>query len=304
MSLEIISPSFFTSLQDNGRFGYKHIGVTNSGVMDEFAYNILNLLLNNQKNTNVLEISFSNFKVKFLEETLVALSGADSKVYLNGIEKKVWQSFNVKIGDILEIKKINSGTKLYLGVKDGFGIKKEFGSNSLTIKENLGGINGDFLKKGDILPFKKYNLHYNKRLKQKFIPKYESELTLRVILTYQNEYFSQDEIEKFFSSEFIVTNDFNRMACKLSGKKIISKIKGIVSEGIVFGSIQIPNDGKPIILLKDRQTIGGYPKIGVVLDVDCFKLSQVKPNTKVRFKKISLSEALKKSKKFYNSFNL
>jgi allophanate hydrolase subunit 2 len=92
------------------------------------------------------------------------------------------------------------------------------------------------------------------------------------------------------------------MACKLSGEAIKCDINGIISEGIAFGSIQIPNDGQPIVLLKDRQTIGGYPKIGVVLGLDCFKLSQAKANTKIRFEEISYEEAIQRSKEFYSSF--
>jgi biotin-dependent carboxylase-like uncharacterized protein len=303
MSLEVLNPSFFTTIQDSGRFGYSHIGVTNSGVMDEYAYNILNILLNNKQDTNVLEISFFNFEVMFLRPTKIALTGADAIIKLNNELIKPWRTHSVKSGDILKIGKFFSGSKLYLGVKGGFSIKKEFGSNSTTIKEKLGGINGEFLKTGDILNYKSYINYYDKRLKEKYIPKYSEELELRVVLSYQEDSFSKEEKDKFFSSEYIISNDFNRMACKLKGEKINSSLDGIISEGIVYGSIQIPKDGQPIILLKDRQTIGGYPKIGVVLDIDCFKLAQAKPNTKIKFKPISFESAIKKSKEFYNSFN-
>lgn len=303
MSLEVLNPSFFTTIQDSGRFGYSHIGVTNSGVMDEYAYNILNVLLDNDKDSSVLEISFFNFEVMFLRPTKIALTGADAIIKLNNELIKPWRTHSVKSGDILKIGKFFSGSKLYLGVKGGFSIKKEFGSNSTTIKENLGGISGDFLKKGEILNYKSYIAYSDKRLKEKFIPQYPEELELRVVLSYQEDSFSKEEKDKFFSSEYIISNDFNRMACKLKGEKINSSLDGIVSEGIVFGAIQIPKDGQPIILLKDRQTIGGYPKIGVVLDVDCFKLAQAKPNTKIKFKNISFDSAVEKSKEFYTSFN-
>ncbi len=304
MSLEIINPSFFTTIQDNGRVGYCDIGVTNSGVMDSFAYNTLNMLLNNPKNSNAIEISFSNFEVKFLENTQMGVCGSDALVYLNEKQISLWQTHNVKKGDILKVGKFLSGAKLYFTVKDGFEIHKEFGSNSTTIKEKLGGLNGNFLKKGDILKYKYINAHHNSKLKKSFIPKYSDTLELRVMLTYQDNSFDKSEIDKFFNCEYTITNDFNRMACKLRGKEIKSNINGIISEGIVLGSIQIPSDGQPIILLNDRQTIGGYPKIGVVLDIDCYKLSQAKPNTKIRFKEISISEATIKSKEFYCCFNL
>ena len=111
------------------------------------------------------------------------------------------------------------------------------------------------------------------------------------------------EKEKFFSSEFSVSPESNRMGMKLNGEKITPKISGIISEGIAFGSIQIPSSGQPIILLKDRQTIGGYAKIGSVLAIDCFKLSQAKNNTKIRFEEIDIKSAQEKMKNFYLDFD-
>lgn len=187
-----------------------------------------------------------------------------------------------------------------MAVFGGFDIKKEFGSNSVTIKENLGGLDGNKLKKGDILPFNSCTFNYTMKLKEEFIPKYEDNLTLRVIFSYQENYFLDEEKKRFLTLTYLVTNDFNRMAVKLSGEAIKCEINGIISEAIAFGSIQIPKDGQPIVLLKDRQTIGGYPKIGVVLGIDCFKLSQAKANTKIRFQEISYEEAVKKTKEFYS----
>ena len=181
--------------------------------------------------------------------------------------------------------------------------KKNLGVTQTTIKENLGGLDGKQLKKGDFLPFPSSKKVVNQRLKNKFIPKYDEEvLTLRVLLSYQENTFSKEEKEKFFNSTYTVTNDFNRMACKLNGEAISSTLDGIISEGISFGSIQIPKDGKPIILLKERQTIGGYPKIGSVLSCDCFKLAQRKINSKIKFEEIDIIEAQEKIKCFYNIF--
>ena len=305
MSLEILNPQLFTLVQDKGRFSYSSIGVTSSGVMDEYAYLILNKLLDNPQNTNVLEISFSNNSFKVDKDTLIAVTGAYCEFFINDIALDTWQKHTVKVGDILKVGKIKSGTKVYLGVKNGFDIKKEFGSNSTTIKENLGGLNGDKLKKGDVLEYKEFlNTHMPiKRLHSKYLPKYEDKLTLRVILSYQDDFFKQEEKDKFFSSAYTITNEFNRMGCKLQGEAIRCDIDGIISEGISFGAIQIPKDGQPIILLKDRQTIGGYPKIGSVLNIDCFKLSQCKPNTKINFVSISLEEGQDKVKEFYRSLS-
>lgn len=302
MSFELINNPILATLQDKGRFGYSHNGVSNSGVMDEFAYFCANKMLGNAIDTNIIEISFSNVIFKANTNTQIAITGALCEFFINDISKPCWQTYNIKVGDIIKIGKILEGNIVYLGVYDGFAIKKEFGSNSTSIKENLGGIDGNKLKKGDILPFKNHKVFHTIRLKKEFIPRYDSVLTLRVVLGYQEEYFSKEQKDKFFSNTFFLTNEFNKMAAKLSGEPILCDLDGIISEGISFGAIQIPQDGQIIILLKDRQTIGGYPKIGSVLSIDCFKLSQARVNTKIRFKEFSLKEASKKVKDFYLSF--
>ena len=302
MSLEIINNPILVMLQDKGRYGYSDIGVTNSGVMDEYAYYAANKMLGNSFDTNILEIAFSNVIFKANAPTQIAITGAICELFINDIPKQCWQTHNVKAGDIIKIGKILKGIRVYLGVFGGFDIKKEFGSNSTTIKENLGGLNGDKLKKGDILAFKEISCSFDARFKKELIPSYEDELILRVVLSYQSDLFANKEKKKFFSNSFTVSNDFNRMGCKLNGESILCDVNGIISEGISFGAIQVPSDGQPIILLKDRQTIGGYPKIGSVLAIDCFKLSQVKANTKIRFSEISIDEATKKTRRFYSSF--
>jgi allophanate hydrolase subunit 2 len=148
-------------------------------------------------------------------------------------------------------------------------------------------------KKGNELTYKEHLSFIQRRLQEHYIPTYDERLELNVVLSYQHQHFNTQEKEKFFSSEYRVTNEISRMGYKLKGEPISSNLDGIISEGIAYGSIQIPNDGQPIVLLKERQTIGGYPKIGVVLENDCYKLAQAKPNTKIRFKEISMEEAIK-----------
>ncbi len=302
MSFEILNNPIFVSIQDKGRFGFSHFGVTNGGVMDEYAYFCANKLLKNSLDANILEISFSNVIIKAIKNTQISITGAICEFSINDEKKELWQTHNIKNGDILKIGKIISGNRVYLAVSEGFDIEKEFGSNSTTIKENLGGLDGNKLKKGDILPFKSSFFSHTCRWKKEFIPNYEEDLILRIIFSYQENCFSKEEKEKFLKSTYLVTNDFNRMACKLSSEPIKCKINGIISEGIAFGSVQIPNDGQPIVLLKERQTIGGYPKIGTILDIDCFKLSQARANTKIRFEEISYAKALEESRSFSKIF--
>ncbi len=301
---EVISPGILTLIQDKGRFGFMSKGITPSGAIDEFAYLWANYLLGNNLDLNVLEIAFSGLTLKANKNTSISVTGADLSFSINNKIYKPWQTFKIKDGDILKFSKNIIGQRAYLSVKNGFLILKEFGSTSTTLKEGLGGIEGRALKKGDVLPFIDSLSLPIKRLKSIYQPDYNQALKLRVVLGYQHENFSKEEKIKFFSKEFRVSKEANRMGIKLEGESIQADIDGIISEGICFGAIQVPKDGRPIILLKDRQTIGGYPKIGSVLSVDCFKLSQAKAGTTVTFQEISIEEALLETKSFYKQFKI
>ncbi len=302
MSLEILNNPIFATIQDIGRLKYTHLGVSVSGVLDEYAYLMANKILDNDLDENIIEIFFSNISFKVLNNIQIVITGAKCEFFINNKLHRTWKNYILIKGDIIKIGKILEGSKVYLAIKDGFDIKKELLSNSTTIKESIGGLDGFKLKKGDILASRMIKPTYNKHLKKKYIPTYNGILELRVVLSYQNDFFKQKEQNKFFNNVYTITNDFNRMACKLEGEAISCDIGGIISEGIAFGSIQIPSDGKPIILLKERQTIGGYPKIGSVLNIDCFKLAQKRPNMQVIFKKISLNEAQNEMKQFHKIF--
>lgn len=300
---ELIKAGIYTTIQDKGRFSFMHLGVTNSGFMDEYAANACNKLLDNSLDTNLLEILFPSLQIKVTQNSTIAITGAKCEFFINGVQKSIWETHFVRVGDEIKISKILEGQRVYLGVKGGFQIEKEFGSYATSQKESFGGLNGQKLVNNDILPYEENSTFIKRRWKEKYIPQYKKELTLRVILSYQCDTFEQEQIDKFFNSEYTITPDFNSMACKLDGEAIECTISNLISEAIAFGSIQIPKDGKPIILLKERQTIGGYPKIGSVLSLDCFKLAQMKPGNKIRFEKIEVNEAREKVLKFIEAFS-
>lgn len=298
--MRVLKTSLLSSLQDLGRVGYGDIGVSQSGVMDECSFNHLNNLLANPYNTNAIEISLGGVEFEVLGDTHIAITGAEVKITINQIEVPMWKSLHVRKDDRISIGFAKSGTTIYLGVCGGFEIQKILGSNSVCIKEGIG---GSALKVGDILPFACKSFNESRKLKDEFLPHFKDEITLHVIPSYQYEQFDKNELEKFFISTYKVTPQSNRMGFRLSGYTLKNVKKGIISEGISYGSIQIPTHGEPIILLKERQTIGGYPKIGTVLPLDCFMLAQSKVGTKVRFSKISLENATKKMREFYADFN-
>ena len=289
---EVISTGIFTTLQDRGREGYKHLGVTESGAMDEYAYLWSQKLLDN-KNTNALEVMVG-LKLKVQKSTTIAICGADLDFQINGLSKAIWQTYCVEEGDILSFPKRLLGQRAYLAVKDGFLSEKVYGSYATTLKENIGAK----LQRDDVLVFNSYKTYPTKRLQKQYIPNYKEPLILRLLLTYQNDYFSKEEQEKFFNNEYEITLESDRMGAKLRGEAITPTIGGIISEGIAFGSVQIPKDGQPILLLKERQTIGGYPKIGTVLAIDCFKFSQRSVGERVRFEPVTLEISREEIKAF------
>lgn len=302
MSFIVLNNPILATIQDSGRYGLTHLGITPSGAADMFAYTMVNKLLDNPINANTLEIFHGHISLQATKPTTIALAGANGNIFINETPISPWKTYKIRTNDIIKVTQLSQGMILYLSVKDGFDIPKILNSNSTTIKEGLGGIDGNKIQKADQLVYKESFSIISKRLQKAFIPNYGNYLELRVVLSYQHKHFSSQEKQKFFHSEYLVTNEISRMGYKLQGEAISSDLDGIISEGIAFGSIQIPNDGQPIVLLKERQTIGGYPKIGVVLLSDCYKLAQAKPNTKVKFKEISLEEGTKISKDFLSQF--
>ena len=299
---EVLNAGVLTLLEDKGRFGFNDIGVTQAGVMDEYAFLWANKLLNNDLNAACLEVLYSGLRLKATASCVIALTGANLQVCLNDCYIQPWQTYNLQAGDILHFTKSLNGQRAYLGVKKGFKVQKVFGSCSTSIKEKLGLFQGRAIQTSDFLPYKSSFETSGKKVKQSLIPKYEKHVTLRVVLGYQEALFDESVKERFFSSTYTISNENNRMGMKLTGEAIACNEDGIISEGIAYGAIQIPKDGQPIILLKERQTIGGYPKIGSVLSIDCFKLSQMKAGNSVRFEPISIAKAQEKLKDFYEMF--
>jgi biotin-dependent carboxylase-like uncharacterized protein len=296
---EVLAAGIQATIQDLGRVGLAEIGVSSAGALDEFAFHHANRLLDNEYGTNMLEIVFGGVKLKAKGSTTFVLTGARVDATINGKAIEIWKTYKINDEDVINLGFATSGTRVYLAVKDGFEIEEEYGSCSVSIKEKIG---GKPLYVKQFLPFTCKVLRDNRKLVNKYQPNYDKLLKLRVVAGYQWDMFEAKEREKFFNSSYKVTGQNDRMGYRLSGEKIASTCKGIVSEPIAYGSVQIPAHGEPIVLLKERQTIGGYPKIGAVIPIDCFKLAQTKQDSEVEFELISLDEAKVISKKFYKIF--
>tara|TARA_Y100001970_G_scaffold288692_1_gene416713 strand:+ start:3100 stop:4023 length:924 start_codon:yes stop_codon:yes gene_type:complete len=291
---KVIRPGINSTFQDLGRFGLQHLGIVASGCMDQLLFCRSNKLVGNQVSEGALEFAYQGPLVEFVgESALVAVSG---KVNFNIIAKNGKtkygipnKSFILTNGDKVDILSTINSVYGYLSIAGGFKLKEIKGSVSTLVRAKIGPNNGDKLKPDDKI-FCNDPLSKNKIKKFKF--DLDQDNSIRVMKGLQVDYFSKKSQEDFFSKEYKVTRLTDRMGMRLEGEKIENIVnKNIKSEGITKGSIQIPGDGQPIVLLSDHPTIGGYPKIANVISADYDKLVQKTPGTKIKFKLVDLSVA-------------
>lgn len=287
MSLRVEQPGILALLQDGGRFGQHRIGLTNGGPLDPQAFDYCNRLLQNPPGSTAVEISFGGAEFTAETDTFVCLTGADMGLRINGEPAEQWRVLPVRAGDVLSIGFAEKGSRAYLGVAEGFSVAPHFGSSATVMREGIGGLHGDKLGAGDSLPCPTVHQRHLRYLPREQQPHYHDIVTVRVIPGYQQKFFSRYQQRRFFSHAYHVSARCDRMGYRLEGPAIECDIDGILSEGICFGAIQIPADGQPIVLLNDRQTIGGYPKIGAALSLDCGQLAQLRPGGRVHFAPIT-----------------
>lgn len=287
MSLKVIQPGILSLLQDSGRQGKHRIGLTNGGPLDGEAFYYCNRLLGNPEGCTAIEVSFGGIQLESQLDTFICVTGATMPLRINGTDKPLWEVHRIKAGDIISLDFASRGCRAYLGVADGFSIDPSFGSTATVMRENIGGLHGDKLHSGDELPCAEVRDRRRYYLPADRQPHYQNTVTVRVIPGYQQHHFSRLQQRRFFSHSYTVSDRCDRMGYRLEGAPIVCDIEGILSEGICFGAIQVPADGQPIVLLNDRQTIGGYPKIGSALSLDAARLAQLTPGGTVHFAPVS-----------------
>ena len=294
MGIRILKGGMLTTVQDLGRTGYQSQGFSVAGVMDVRSFKIANLLLDNPENEAVLEFTLIGPTLEFTSSTIIAITGGDFQPVLNGEPVEMYRALYINKGDILKFGSARTGSRGYIAFSSYLNIPVVMGSRCTNLKSSLGGFKGRKLQAGDYIGFRIKRRYLPFFLSRKLEPDHfdDVQAELRVVMGPQDDLFSRQGLETFLTQEYTVTSDFDRMGCRLEGPFIAPK-KGsdIISDGIAFGSIQVPAHGKPIILLADRQTTGGYGKIATVASVDIPKLVQRKTDHKIRFRAISVEEA-------------
>lgn len=294
MGIRILKAGMMTTVQDLGRTGYQSQGFSVGGVMDVRSFKIANLLLDNPENEPVLEFTLIGPTLEFTADTIIAITGGDFQPELNGKPAPMYTAVYINKGDILKFGSARTGSRGYIAFSCYLSIPVVMGSRCTNLKCGIGGFKGRRLLDGDYINFRikrRYLRYFLSRTLD--LDEFDQEsAVLRVVLGPQDDLFSKQGIETFLGSEYTVTGDFDRMGCRLDGPYIGRKENvDMISDGIALGSVQVPSNGKPLVLLADRQTTGGYPKIATVASVDIPKLVQRKTDHKIRFKAISVEEA-------------
>ena len=301
---EILRPGTNTTIQDKGRSHLYHIGITISGAMDQRIFILSNALVNNDLNEGTLEFAYQGPLLKLKNGSVnFAITG---NVNFNILrenstieEGKCYQNYLLNNEDHIDIISTKNSVFGYLAIEGGFEIEKVWDSYSINTKAKIGPNDGEKFSAGGKIYIKKSKVE--NFMEKKIDYKDSLEKSIRVTKGTNFNYFSEEAKNKFFKDEYLVTKLSDRMGMRLEGSKLDNIVSSnIKSEGLVKGVVQVPADGNPIILFSDHGSIGGYPKIAVVITADHDKAAQLIPGSKIKFKEVNLDEAEKLFKSYFN----
>ena len=302
MSMTIIKPGMLSSFQDLGRWGFQHLGVPVGGVMDTFSHRLANMLVGNTTDQATLEITVTGPVIQFESTTCIALTGADLSPAINGKPVAMHRPLIVQATDTLRFGERRHGARTYMALHGGADITAVLGSYSTQLRGQLGGYKGRALKAGDSIAFRQsLRAQHARQLQDTLdsfrfrlpaLPLLAAESAVRVLTGPHTPMFTPASQHAFFNTPYVITAQSERMGYRLKGESLQrSDSSQIVSEATGFGTIQVPPDGNPIVLMADRQTTGGYPKIAHVATIDLPRLAQKMPGDTLFFREITLDEA-------------
>jgi antagonist of KipI len=295
MSIVVKDPGFATTVQDIGRYGYSHLGISPTGAADSLSFRIANLLVGNEENTPALEMTLTGATLQFEKPATIAIAGAECGIEIGGTPAKSSEPVPVTGGCLVECSRITRGARAYLAVQGGIDVPLVMGSASTSLSAKFGGYEGRRLRKGDLLRVRDSRGLLPRAFKSAtpFISQIEGETTLRVTRGPQQDWFDADAYASFFSSPYAVSDDCGRTGLRLKGDPIRPKYTAqLLTDGVPLGAIQVPPDGQPIILFVDQQTTGGYPKIANTIAADMHLVGQLRARDPVRFLEVSIEEAV------------
>ena len=277
--VHVLSAGLQSTVQDLGRFGYAHYGVSASGAADALALRAGNLLVGTAENAAAVEMTLAGAAFEFERDAVIALTGSDF-----GAGLPLWTAVEMKAGSTLRCGATNAGARCYLAVRGGIDAPEVMGSRSVHV---MTGVGGRPLRKGDVLPVGDAAVRGARRGGVS-LPEFGRSGPLRVTAGPQAARFA----DELYHSEYAIAEESNRMGLRLQGPAIASQAGHMITEGVPLGAIQVPPDGQPIILFVEHQTTGGYPKPANVISADFWRLGQLRPRDRVRFERVTIEDAL------------
>jgi biotin-dependent carboxylase-like uncharacterized protein len=304
--INVIKPGLQTTVQDQGRIGFYEIGMPPSGAMDKFSFTVANLLVGNHPNAAVLEITYMGPELQFGKEMRISVTGGEIPPKLNGQKVPMWETLQVKEGDILSFDFVQSGARAYLAVEGGIDVPVIMNSRSTYTLIGIGGYEGRALAAGDVLKLADMNekvVPIGTRIPSDMIPRYGKSHEVRVVVGLCSYRLTEESKQLFLDTEWTVTPEANRIGYRHKGERLRfvereqpfgagSNPSNVTDLGYPIGSIQVPDGVEPIVLLHDAVTGGGYATIATVISADLNRMAQIKTNEKVRFVSVNLEQAL------------
>ena len=308
MTLRIITGGLQTTIQDLGRAGHQRSGIPVCGAMDPFAHRVANMLVGNDEHEATLEASLLGPAITFDEAAVIALAGGDLSATISGNDVAPWHAFAVPEGATLRFGEARVGCRAYIAVAGGIELTPVFGSRSTYLRAGFGGLEGRALRSGDVVrpgtlsplarriasglrasgatAVGRWTVATSAR------PAYNDDPIVRVVPGAHHELLDDASRDRLLSSTFRVSSNSDRMGYRLNGVELsLREPTELLSEGVAFGTIQLPPGGEPIVLMADHQTTGGYPRIGEVASVDLPLIAQLKPGDRLRFRLVSVEKA-------------
>ncbi|MGG3874757.1 biotin-dependent carboxyltransferase family protein [Brevibacillus laterosporus] len=315
MSIRVIKPGLLTLIQDQGRFGFRKYGVVTSEAMDPLALRIANMLVGNSEQLATLEMTLTGAELAFEHDSLIAITGADLSFTINGERLPMWRPIFIRAGTVMKGGGCRTGCRAYVAVAGGIEVEQVLGSRSTYARAGMGGYQGRSLQTGDYLSVgeqadvtRAFLKNWHQRLAKKTsveswasvdwsvsaecLATYRRNPQVRISRGTHFSLFTSESQQHLFHSSYKITPQSDRMGYRLQGAVLqLAEPIELLSEAVAFGTIQVPTEGYPIILLADRQTTGGYPRIGQVATVDLPILAQMRPGEEIMFTEISRDES-------------
>jgi antagonist of KipI len=292
MAIRVKNPGMFSSIQDLGRYGYSHLGISVVGAADRLSLRIANLLVGNDENAPALEMTLLGATLEFEERRIVAITGADCDAKVGTSLVRLGETVDVPAGGVLKCGGMKTGARCYLAVHGGFDVPMVMGSTATDVRGGFGGFEGRRLKAGDVLPTRGAGNARTRKLKPGVLDAVSRHDTIRLTRGAQQEWFGPDAFDVLFSSPYSISDQSDRTGLRLKGQPLQPREKSqLLTDGIPLGAMQVPQDGQPIILFVDQQTTGGYPKIANVIMADMHHVGQLRPHEQVSFQEVSIPQA-------------